>query len=174
MRLEIDLPKAVPDFRISPAEFAAAERQAATSTLRAGRTAARAEYARHAPEMRKGAINQRVRTYRRKLWIGLDPVNISGLQASERLNPPRPGPGGYGIAGEKGVFLLPRKIQGQAFRRTTPYRAGAGRRASRAIEPVTAPAPQRAARLAAEHAYDFMRDFFPTEMGRQIDRRLEK
>ena len=173
MRLDVSLPAAAPDFRLTPAQFKAAERQAVASTLRAGAAEARAEYRRRAPDIRKGAITRRVKTYKRKLWIGLEPINIARLESSKRLQPPRPGPGGFGIKGEPGVFLLPRQIKGAAFRRYVPYRRGQGRTAASIIE-VTSPVPPRAGRRAAQHAYEFMLDYFPAEMGRQVDRRLEK
>ena len=171
MRIDISLPDHPPDFRLTPAQFATAERQATINTLKAARTQARAEYKRQAPELRKRFINKRVVDYRRKLWIGLDPINVAGLEESKILPPPSPGPGGFGIDEYPGVFLIPRRPRGYAFRRYLPYPKGQGR-SNASIVPVESDVPPHAGRRAADVAYEFMQDYYLVELGRQIDRRL--
>ena len=171
MRIDVSLPDRVPDFRLSPAEFAAADRQAVSGTLSRGRQIAIAEYKRQAPELLDRAVRRRVTAYRRKLWIGLEPVNITRLRTTETIPPPEPGPGGFGVAGQREVFLLPRRADGAAFRRYIPYRRGVGRTGA-SIVPVVSDVPPHAGRRAADVAYRFMIEYYEQELGRQVDRRL--
>ena len=142
LHLEVTLPDTPPDFRLSKREFAAADTQAAAGALRGARGVARRVYRRQAPELAARAVNARVRTYRRRLWIGLQPVNITHLRTTQVTPPPTPGPGGYGADGLPGVFLWPRRrTRTRAWRRYMPYRRGQGRRPGVSIVPVLSEVP---------------------------------